>query len=212
MMEQMMTLTTHNQLKALGDPLRAEMMMHLIEKPYTGQQLAEAMNIPRGKMHYHLKELEKNNLIEMIKTEEKNGIIQKFYQSVSGSFTISEKLLPHQDEINQTTRQVIYSILDRAKRRLEIAPSYAFENKNHSENPEDWGYITTNGEFKATEKQFIEWKKKYYALMRELQQLGEETSEDTNTYYFLHLGFQIEEEEFQIPIDKGKSDNEDIKK
>lgn len=211
-MKQMMTLTTRNQLKVMGEPLRAEVMMHLIERPYTGQQLAEAMNIPRGKMHYHLKELEKNDLIEMVKTEEKNGIMQKFYQAVAAGFTISEKLLPHRNQISRTTRQVLYSILERAKHRVQTAPGYAFENKNHSENPEDWGYITTNGEFKATEKQFIEWKKKYYALIRELQNFEEETSEETNTYYFLHLGFQIEEEAFQIPIDKGTSDDEDFKK
>lgn len=83
-----------NQLRALSDPLRAEMMMHLVMRAYTGQQLSEILSIPRGKIHYHLKELEKNGLVQIVKTEEKNGIVQKFYQAVAADFQISEKLLP----------------------------------------------------------------------------------------------------------------------
>ena len=83
----MLTLTTYSQLKAISDPLRAEMMMRLCERPYTGQLLSEKFGISRAKIHYHLKELEKNGFIEIVYTEEKNGIVQKFYQSVAKGFT-----------------------------------------------------------------------------------------------------------------------------
>ncbi len=82
----MFTLTTYSQLKAMSDPLRVEMMMRLCERPYTGQLLSEKFGIPRAKIHYHLKELEKNGFIEIVYTEEKNGIVQKFYQSVARGF------------------------------------------------------------------------------------------------------------------------------
>ncbi len=82
----MFTLTTYSQLKAMSNPLRVEMMMRLCERPYTGQLLSEKLGIPRAKIHYHLKELEKNGFIEIVFTEEKNGIVQKFYQSVARGF------------------------------------------------------------------------------------------------------------------------------
>ncbi|MRR42622.1 ArsR family transcriptional regulator, partial [Bacillus anthracis] len=34
-MKPVLTLTTYSQLKALSDPLRAEMMIRLCERPYT---------------------------------------------------------------------------------------------------------------------------------------------------------------------------------
>ena len=74
----MLTLTTYSQLKALSDPLRAEMMMRLCERPYTGQLLSEKFGISRAKIHYHLKELEKNGLIEIVYTEEKMGLFKSF--------------------------------------------------------------------------------------------------------------------------------------
>lgn len=197
-----MTLDTYEQLKSLSEPLRGEMMMYLCERAYTGQQLSETLDIPRGKIHYHLKDLEKNGLIEIVKKEEKNGIIQKFYQSVAGGFTISEEFLPYKKEIDQTTRQLLYSILDRTKHRIRTAPDDAFEGKNHSKNPEDWGYMTTSWEIQASEKQFLEWRKRYSALMQELEDLGRETTERKNTYYFLNLGFQISESEYEKRIDK----------
>ncbi|RDW17129.1 ArsR family transcriptional regulator [Oceanobacillus arenosus] len=195
-MKPIMTIETYNQLKALGDPLRTDMMMYLCEGPYTGQQLSETLNIPRGKIHYHLKELEKNNIIEIVKKEEKNGIMQKFYRSVASGFTISDELLPIH-EIDKTKRQIFYSMIDRAKRRVQTAPKQAFERKGNSENPEDWGYMAAAMEIEASETQFKKWTKKYFALMEELEKMGEESDEEKNIYYFFNLGFQVEEFAFK---------------
>ena len=107
-MKPVLTLTTYSQLKALSDPLRAEMMIRLCERPYTGQLLSEKFGISRAKIHYHLKELEKNDLIEIVYTEEKNGIVQKFYQSVAKGFTPATHLLPHLEIVSESGRQIFY--------------------------------------------------------------------------------------------------------
>ncbi len=62
----------------MSDPLRVEMMMRLCERPYTGQLLSEKFGIPRAKIHYHLKELEKNGFIEIVYTEEKMASFKNF--------------------------------------------------------------------------------------------------------------------------------------
>lgn len=59
MLKPVLTLTTYSQLKALSDPLRAEMMIRLCERPYTGQLLSEKFGISRAKIHYHLKRIRK---------------------------------------------------------------------------------------------------------------------------------------------------------
>lgn len=70
------------QLKCVSDPFRIKLLELIAAKPKTGQQLADELDIPRAKIHYHLAELEKNGIIEIVKTEQKHSIIQKFYAPV----------------------------------------------------------------------------------------------------------------------------------
>jgi DNA-binding transcriptional ArsR family regulator len=77
------------QLKVISDPLRAKVLLYLIEKAYTGQQLAKLLGMARAKVHYHLNELEKNVLIAVVRTELKNGIVQTFYRAVARGFVPS---------------------------------------------------------------------------------------------------------------------------
>ncbi|MEC2054251.1 winged helix-turn-helix transcriptional regulator (plasmid) [Peribacillus psychrosaccharolyticus] len=195
-MKQMLTLTEHSQLKALSDPLRAEMMMRLLERPYTGQQLSVYFNLSRAKVHYHLKELEKNQLIAIVKKEEKNGIIQKFYQSVARGFTPSAELLPHLEDINETSRQFLLQMAERTKSVILSAPEDAFKMNKASEDPSDWDYIGSMWQFSAKEEHFKDWIKKYFALMQEFSELTKQdlpNHPDSKIYYISTMAFQIDE-------------------
>ena len=131
-MKPMLTLTEFSQIKALSDPFRAEIMMRLMEKPYTGQQLSEYFGMSRAKIHYHLKDLEKNGLIEIVYTEEKNGILQKFYQSVASGFTPAENLLPQQGA-SESSRQMFLQMNDRTRKHILSAPEESFMMEKASE-------------------------------------------------------------------------------
>ncbi|MGJ9458497.1 ArsR/SmtB family transcription factor [Oceanobacillus sp. CF4.6] len=206
-MKQMLTLTNHSQLKALSDPLRAEMMMRLLEKPYTGQQLSAYFNLSRAKIHYHLKELEKNQLISIVKKEEKNGIIQKFYQSVARGFTPSAELLPHLTDISETSRQLLLQMAERTKSAILSAPEKAFKLNKASENPSEWDYVGSMWQFSAKEEHFKEWIKKYFALMQEFSELTKDDDvdhPDSKIYYISTMAFEIDE-----PIMEDMKDNKE---
>lgn len=194
-MKNNMIIDNLQQLKALSDPLRAKIMMQLVMRPYTGKQLSEILDIPRGKVHYHLKDLEKNKLIEIVKTEEKNGIVQKFYQAVASDFQISEELLPQRTEVGNATKQLMYGILERAKQAVKTAPLDVFETKKLNEDPLERSFISTTWELEATEEQFKQWKKKYEALIKELDHMGKNTSSVKNSYYITTIGFQTDKKE-----------------
>lgn len=194
-MQSMFTLTDHSQLKALSDPLRAEMMIKLIEKPYTGQQLSEYLNLSRAKIHYHLKELEKNQLISIVRKEEKNGIIQKFYQSVARGFTPSTELLPHIGDVSETARQLLLQLAERTKSVILSAPEDAFKLNKASENPSDWDYVGAMWQFSAKEKHFKEWIKKYFELMNEFSEMtkNDHSNEpDSKIYHISTMAFEID--------------------
>ncbi|GAB3066658.1 ArsR/SmtB family transcription factor [Salinicoccus sesuvii] len=90
-MKKLLVIDNLAQLKSVSDPFRIQLLTMLAEKPKTGQMLADELEIPRAKIHYHLNELLKNEIIHVVKTEEKNSIIQKFYEPVA------RKVVPNLD-------------------------------------------------------------------------------------------------------------------
>jgi len=203
-----LTLTELSQLKALSVPIRAEIMMRLIENPFTGQMLSEKLGLSRAKIHYHLKELEKNNLIVLVRKEEKGGIIQKFYQSVARGFTPSAELLPHIEDINETSRQFLFQMAEKTKSVILSAPEHAFTVKKASESPSDWRHVGSMWQISATEEQFKEWIKKYFALMEEFREISKTSKDETeeNLYFFSTMAFEVDELIMEtIEIDKEKA-------
>ncbi|WP_414044006.1 ArsR/SmtB family transcription factor [Macrococcus animalis] len=86
------------QLKCVSDPFRIKLLELLSIEAKTGQQLADELEIPRAKIHYHLAELEKQGIIELVKTEQKHSIIQKFYAPVAKQIVPNLDLLKFSQE------------------------------------------------------------------------------------------------------------------
>ncbi|MFD2923349.1 winged helix-turn-helix domain-containing protein [Halobacillus naozhouensis] len=205
-MKDIQLLTTHEQLKTLSDPFRSQLLLRLMEKPMTGQQLSEVFELSRARIHYHLKELEKHELVHIAKKEEKNGIVQKFYQSVSRGFVADRSLLPHPEEMSESVRQMMINMLERSQKRVLSAPEEALHEETGSQDPTEWKYLSAAFEFKATEADFKAWQKKYFALMEELSDMQKQNpSADAKTYYFHSLGIQVDEPLFNRQKSEGES-------
>ncbi|RKQ34598.1 ArsR/SmtB family transcription factor [Oceanobacillus halophilus] len=206
-MKQVSTIDSYDQLKAISDPLRAKMMMRLIEKPFTGQQLAELLDLSRAKIHYHLKELAKNGLIKVVKTEEKNGIVQKFYRAVATGFVPSPDLMPHVEEVSEATKAMLLQMMDRSRTRLLTAPDMAFQSKDTTDDYSEWPYLSTIYEITITEGNFKKFIKKFHQLMEELREEHKSAEKDPNgkLYHITAYGFQVDEPLFEQFDDKKES-------
>lgn len=194
-MKPMLTLTEYSQLKALSDPIRANIMMRLLEKPHTGQMLSEKLGLSRAKIHYHLKELEKNHLIELTRKEEKGGVVQKFYQSVARGFTPASELLPYMEDVSETSRQLLVQMAEKTKTIILSAPEQSFQQNTASEDPSDWGYVGSMWQVQASEAAFKQWIKKYFSLMEELRDISRqsENDPDSNYYFISTMAFEVDE-------------------
>lgn len=82
------TITDLDAIKALADPLRVHILSLFIERPMTAKQMADRLKQPSAKIHYHVKELERNGLIAMVETREKGGILEKYYSAVASFFDV----------------------------------------------------------------------------------------------------------------------------
>lgn len=191
-----------NQLKVLSDPFRAKLMMLLVEKPYTGQQLAEQFNLSRARIHYHLRELEKNHLIELVRTEEINGIVQKFYQSVAQAFLPDVSLLPQKREVSETYRQIVLSMIDRTHMRALTAPDEAFSISGQV--PGNMKALATYWEITMNDRHFQEFSKEAAELFNKYDKLCNRDGElpDAKTYFMSAFGFQVDRKAFDQHMDQ----------
>ena len=77
-MKKLLVIENLAQLKSVSDPFRIELLTMLGEKPKTGQNLADEIDIPRAKIHYHLNELMKNGISMWSKPKKKTVSYKSF--------------------------------------------------------------------------------------------------------------------------------------
>ena len=80
------------QLRAIADILRLRIIGLLHDHPMTVTQLGEVLSIAPAKVHYHVRELEKVGLVQLVEKREKGGILEKYYQPVAKDISVSKKL------------------------------------------------------------------------------------------------------------------------
>lgn len=182
-------LETYEQLKVISDPLRTKMLIYLVEQPHTGQMLAQELNLSRAKVLYHLRELEKYGIIQLVRKEERAGNVLKFYQAVARGFIPADHLLTYV-ESKEATRQSYLEVIDRAKTRVLTAPDESFELQ--TSNVEEWNNLSLQTEFTVSREKFVEFTKSYRELLETLKD-EEDTESDKQHYYLMTTAFQIED-------------------
>ena len=74
------------------DESRARMLAALSE-PMSAATLAAASGLPRQRVNYHLRELERHGLVELIEERRKGNMTERVMQSAARSFVISPQAL-----------------------------------------------------------------------------------------------------------------------
>lgn len=74
------------QIQATADPIRWKILNLLIDRPMTGSQLARALGIRGPLAHYHLKLLEKANLVEFTEERPLGGVVERYYRAIAREF------------------------------------------------------------------------------------------------------------------------------
>ncbi|WP_425953491.1 helix-turn-helix domain-containing protein [Xylanimonas sp. McL0601] len=74
------------------DPLRSRILAELVE-PGSAASLAAALGLPRQKVNYHLKELERHGLVELQEERRKGNMTERVYRATASSYVISPAAL-----------------------------------------------------------------------------------------------------------------------
>jgi len=74
------------------DPMRSRILAALAE-PGSAAMLATRMGLPRQKINYHLKELERHGLVELVEERRKGNVTERVYGATAHSYVISPATL-----------------------------------------------------------------------------------------------------------------------
>jgi DNA-binding MarR family transcriptional regulator len=109
-MDEVKVLSTIEEIQAFSDIFRFKIVnaFYNLGKPSTVKQIADSIKETPAKVHYHVKKLEKVDLLRLVYTQEVNGIIAKFYEPTAKSFIIE-----HKDELSEVQESLIKSETER---------------------------------------------------------------------------------------------------
>lgn len=74
------------------DPVRARLLAELSE-PASATMLASRVDLPRQKVNYHLRALEKHGLVELIEERRKGNVTERMMRATASSYVISPTAL-----------------------------------------------------------------------------------------------------------------------
>ena len=78
--------------EAALDPARARLLAQLTE-PRSAAMLAAAAGLPRQKVNYHLRTLERHGLVELVQERRKGNVTERLLQATAASYVISPAAL-----------------------------------------------------------------------------------------------------------------------
>jgi DNA-binding transcriptional ArsR family regulator len=91
-MEDFYTIQTVEQVKALTDPLRKQILGAFCQGPMTTKQVAEQLGEKPTRLYYHVTILEQAGLIEIVETRQIRGTVEKTYRAVATKFRVDRDL------------------------------------------------------------------------------------------------------------------------
>jgi len=77
---------------AVLSPLRRTMLT-LLREPHSASSLARALDLPRQKVNYHLRQLERLELVSLVGRQQRRGLVERFFQVVAGRMLIDPQIL-----------------------------------------------------------------------------------------------------------------------
>lgn len=173
-MQTLMTLTTVEQLQAMAHPIRLHVLRLLAGEPRTNKQLAARIGISPGRLHFHVRELERAGLIVLVEERPRGGVIEKYYQAAAENFTLGHQLgIPAAVD---TT--FVGATLEAARQEYTRAVNHVQQKSMVT--------AVQQGEARLSEAQVARIKTHLEAISDELKNANEEAS-DTHPYIFTGL-------------------------
>ena len=105
-MKDVIVLKELEQIKAISQQYRLDIIEAFDSKPKTAKQIAEMLDEPHGRVNYHIKILEKVGIIELVQEVTKYGVVEKYYCPVAYKIIIDSSAVTLDDEMSDSISNV----------------------------------------------------------------------------------------------------------
>jgi DNA-binding transcriptional ArsR family regulator len=83
-----------DQVRAALPALRRQ-LLHRLREPSSATRLAEALDLPRQRVNYHLRALEAAGLVELVEERPRRGCVERFLQARTGAIVVDPAVMAH---------------------------------------------------------------------------------------------------------------------
>jgi hypothetical protein len=165
-MDKIKILKSLEEIKALSDTYRYRILntFYSIGEPATVKQVADAMNEVPANVHYHVKKLEKVDILRLIYTKDIKGIVAKYYEPTAREFSIERD--EESEEVNKNlvlgeTQRVVSEIFNNSK---EVFIKELSIKANEEGKEKGYGTISSQDLFLTKEeaKEFNEFVREFF--------------------------------------------------
>lgn len=73
-------------MRALGHPLRVEILQILNERDASPNELTDLLEVPLGNVAYHTRVLERCGCVELVRTAQRRGAVEHYFRAVPRSY------------------------------------------------------------------------------------------------------------------------------
>jgi DNA-binding transcriptional ArsR family regulator len=109
----MMVVENLQDLRLIFSKKHNMILKLVIEKEMSISDIARALKINPGSVHYHLKELEKRGFVKQVREEIKGGVVKKYYRSAA------KRILIDSPDFNKMDNTMVDKPEDMSSRLIE---------------------------------------------------------------------------------------------
>ncbi len=82
-----------SSVAAILSPLRREVLNQLHSQPDSASGLARRMGLPRQKLNYHVRTLEREGFLELVREQKRRGCVERLFRSTARAYLIRPDLV-----------------------------------------------------------------------------------------------------------------------
>ncbi len=180
-MKDLHVLRELEQIKAISQVYRLEVLDAFQNQPATAKQVSERMGEPHAKVNYHIKTLVKVGILELVEEVVKLGIVEKYYAPVAKNFIIDSSVMNPEDEtLSASLKSASIALFERIAKDF-----YASVEKAEKKDPPK--KIAYNAEVFLTQEEARELEQAVNKLVGDFLADKQVQREDTKKYFTANL-------------------------
>jgi DNA-binding transcriptional ArsR family regulator len=175
-------ISTIEQLKAISDPLRLNILELVAHEALTVRQVASRLGQPPTRLYYHVAELEKAGLVSLVDTRVKSGIIEKYYRTSADHITIDHKLLNAGEDQETAIHELLSMVFDSTAQEIIRSLAAGLVNWQDVSAGKGTGMVLTRSIFQIRRERLPRLVEKITALLEEMAGEEQQPGPDSASY------------------------------